>query len=142
MKEQLGIAIGYGGAGGYYVELSLDGLLLGAGLHHPTLRPARALPRRDRRRPPRRRLRAAVATAAEAGMTLVEPGLKRAPRGYPLDHPRVERLRLKNLTVFARHPLEPWLHEERCRELVRAQLDAARPLVTWLGKHVGPPKAG
>ncbi|MEA2137445.1 MAG: hypothetical protein QOG56_595 [Solirubrobacteraceae bacterium] len=35
IKEQLGIAIGYGGAGGYYVELSLDGLLVGAGLHHP-----------------------------------------------------------------------------------------------------------
>jgi uncharacterized protein (TIGR02453 family) len=35
IKEQLGVAIGYGGAGGYYVELSLDGLLLGAGLHHP-----------------------------------------------------------------------------------------------------------
>src|SRR3954471_24088168 len=35
IKEQLGMAIGYGGAGGYYVERSLDGLLVGAGLHHP-----------------------------------------------------------------------------------------------------------
>src|SRR3954462_8020063 len=35
IKEQLGLAIGYGGADGYYVELSLDGLLIGAGLHHP-----------------------------------------------------------------------------------------------------------
>ena len=35
IKEQLGMAIGYGPAGGYYVELSLDGLLIGAGLHHP-----------------------------------------------------------------------------------------------------------
>src|SRR3954452_15002452 len=35
IKEQLGLAIGYGGAGGYYVELSLDGLLVAAGLHHP-----------------------------------------------------------------------------------------------------------
>ncbi|MGH2847425.1 MAG: DUF2461 family protein, partial [Thermoleophilaceae bacterium] len=31
IKEQLGVAIGYGGAGGYYVELSLDGLLVAAG---------------------------------------------------------------------------------------------------------------
>ena len=36
IKEQLGLAIGYGGGGGYYVELSLDGLLVGAGLHHPS----------------------------------------------------------------------------------------------------------
>ncbi len=35
IKEQLGVAIGYGGAGGYYVELSLDGLLVAAGLHRP-----------------------------------------------------------------------------------------------------------
>src|SRR5918997_4058076 len=35
IKEQLGVAIGYGGAGGYYFELSLDGLLVAAGLHQP-----------------------------------------------------------------------------------------------------------
>jgi uncharacterized protein (TIGR02453 family) len=35
LKEQFGIAIGSGGACGFYVELSLDGLLVGAGLHHP-----------------------------------------------------------------------------------------------------------
>src|ERR671932_1538749 len=35
IKEQLGVAIGYGGSGGYYVELSLDGLLVAAGLHQP-----------------------------------------------------------------------------------------------------------
>jgi uncharacterized protein (TIGR02453 family) len=142
LKEQLGIAIGYGGAGGYYVELSLDGLLLGAGLHHPSsdqLERFRSAIDDGRRAAAFDR---AVKAAAQAGMTLVEPELKRAPRGYPLDHPRVERLRLKNITVFARHPLEPWLHEERCQELVRSQLDAARPLVTWLGKQVGPPQGG
>src|SRR3954463_13971021 len=35
IKEQLGVAIGYGAAGGFYVELSLDGLLVAAGLHRP-----------------------------------------------------------------------------------------------------------
>jgi hypothetical protein len=74
-------------------------------------------------------------------MTLVDPVLKRAPRGYPVDHPRVERLRLRNLTLYARHPLEPWLHDERCCERVRAQLDGTRPFVTWLTKHVGPSTA-
>jgi uncharacterized protein (TIGR02453 family) len=142
IKEQLGIAIGYNGAGGYYVELSLDGLLVGAGLHHPStdqLERFRAAIDDGRRA---RGFEQALAAAAAAGMRLVEPELKRAPRGYPVDHPRVERLRLKNLTVFARHQLEPWLHDERCREIVRAELEGARPLVAWLGKHVGPPGAG
>ncbi|HEV2777507.1 MAG TPA: DUF2461 family protein, partial [Solirubrobacteraceae bacterium] len=84
----------------------------------------------------------AVDEAQKAGMELVEPQLKRAPRGYPAAHPRVQRLRLKNLTLFARHPLEPWLHDERCRDQVRAQLDATRPFVTWLAKHVGPSNSG
>jgi uncharacterized protein (TIGR02453 family) len=138
IKEQLGITIGYGPAGGYYVELSLDGLLLGAGLHHPAtdqLERFRAAIDDGRRAAAFER---AVGEAAHAGMTLVDPVLKRAPRGYPTDHPRVERLRLKSLTLFARHPLEPWLHEERCREQVREQLDATRPFVAWLATHVGP----
>src|SRR5918998_3917918 len=138
IKEQLGITIGYGPAGGYYVELSLDGLLLGAGLHHPAtdqLERFRAAIDDGRRAAAFER---AVGEAAHAGMTLVDPVLKRAPRGYPTDHPRVERLRLKSLTLFARHPLEPWLHEERCHEQVREQLDATRPFVAWLATHVGP----
>lgn len=141
IKEQLGIAIGYGPAGGYYVELSLDGLMTGAGLHHPSgdqLERFRAAIDDARRA---RGFEQAVAKAQEGGMALVEPALKRAPRGYPLDHPRLERLRLKNLTVFARHPLEPWLHDERCREVVRAELEGSRPFVAWLAKHVGPPVA-
>ena len=83
----------------------------------------------------------AVAKAAAAGLELVEPALKRAPRGYPADHPRLARLRLKSLTVFARHQLEPWLHDERCREVVRAELEGARPLVTWLATYVGSPNS-
>src|ERR671923_867326 len=35
IKEQFGVAIGYGAAGGFYFELSLDGLLVAAGLHRP-----------------------------------------------------------------------------------------------------------
>src|SRR5947208_8486395 len=35
IKEHIGLAIGHAGAGGFYVELSLDGLLVAAGLHMP-----------------------------------------------------------------------------------------------------------
>ncbi|MEA2137446.1 MAG: hypothetical protein QOG56_596 [Solirubrobacteraceae bacterium] len=69
---------------------------------------------------------------------MIEPALKRAPRGYPADHPRIEHLKRKHVTVFARHELGPWLHESQCAELVRRQLDATRPLVRWLTEQVGP----
>ena len=102
IKEQLGVAVGYGGAGGYYVELSLDGLLVAAGLE------------------------------------LARPELKTAPRGYPTTHPRIRFLRLRELTVSRRHALEPWLHAPEARGRIRTELEGARPLVTWLGEHVGP----
>jgi uncharacterized protein (TIGR02453 family) len=138
IKEQLGIAIGYGAAGGYYVELSLDGLLLGAGLHHPAndqLERFRAALDDDRRA---KAFERAVRKARSAGLEMIEPALKRAPRGYPADHPRIEHLKRKHVTVFARHPIGPWLHEPRCAALVRTQLDATRALVAWLTDHVGP----
>ena len=138
IKEQLGLAIGYGGAGGYYVELSLDGLLVAAGLHHPAsdqLERYRAAIDDGRRAAAFER---ALATAAGGGLEPAPPELKRAPRGDPMDHPRIERLRMKQITVYRRHPLEPWLHETECRARIRAELESARPLVAWLARHVGP----
>jgi uncharacterized protein (TIGR02453 family) len=138
IKEQLGLAIGHGGGGGYYVELSLDGLLVAAGIHAPAsdqLERYRAAIDDGRRAAAFER---ALERAEAAGLEPAPPQLKRAPRGYPQDHARLERLRMKELTVYRRHGLEPWLHKPECYERIGAELDAARPLVTWLTKHVGP----
>jgi uncharacterized protein (TIGR02453 family) len=138
IKEQLGVAIGYGGAGGFYFELSLDGLLVAAGMHQPAsdqLDRFRAAIDDARRA---EGFEKAVATAQAAGLEVPDPELKRAPRGYPPDHPRVDRLRLKELTVYRRHPIEAWLHTPECGDRVRSGLEAARPLVKWLGENVGP----
>jgi uncharacterized protein (TIGR02453 family) len=146
IKEQLGVAIGYGAAGGFYVELSLDGLLVAAGLHHPSSDQLERFRTAIDHARTARGFERAVAAATGAGLQLAEPALKRAPRGYPPEHPRIDLLRLKELTVHRRHELAPWLHDVRCREVVRTQLDAARPLVAWLARHVGPaaarPRAG
>ncbi len=141
IKEQLGIAIGYGGAGGYYVELSLDGLLVGGGMHHPAADQIERFRRAiddDRVAPGFER---ALGSARDAGMQIIDPVLKRAPRGYRPDHPRIEHLRRKHLTLYRRNPLEPWLHDPACVLLVGAQLHATTPLVQWLARHVGPSQA-
>jgi uncharacterized protein (TIGR02453 family) len=138
IKEQLGVAIGYGAAGGFYFELSLDGLLVAAGLHAPAsdqLERFRALIDDTRRA---KGFERAVATAEAAGLEVAEPELKRAPRGYAPDHPRVDRLRLKQLTVARRHPLRRWLHTRECDNRIAQQLEAATPLVAWLAENVGP----
>jgi uncharacterized protein (DUF2461 family) len=83
----------------------------------------------------------ALKPALDAGLEVTPPELKRAPRGYPQDHPRLDRLRLKSITVSRRHELEPWLHTPRCYDVVIEELDSTRPLVAWLAKHVGPTSA-
>jgi uncharacterized protein (TIGR02453 family) len=139
IKEQLGVVL-RGGPGVFYFELSLDGVFAGAGMHHPStdqLERFRRLMDDGRRAAGFER---AVTTAGKAGLALAAPELKRAPRGYPPDHPRIERLRLKRITVGARHDLGAWIHSAECDERIGSQLRAARPLARWLGEHVGPPQ--
>jgi uncharacterized protein (TIGR02453 family) len=138
IKEHVGLAIGYEGAGGFYVELSLDGLLVAAGLHMPAadqierMRAAIDEPRSAAA------LTRALRRASAAGLALNEPDLIRAPRGYAADHPRIDLLRRRRLTVARRHDLEPWLHEPEAGRRVRDGLDAAAPLVRWLRERIGP----
>ena len=142
IKEQLGIAIGYSGAGGYYVELSLDGFLVAAGLHQPAPDQLDRLRRAIDGGRTAAGLTRAVKRAHAAGLELGEPALTRAPRGYPPDHPRVELLRHRSLTVHRRHDLGAWLHKPRAAKVIREELEAAAPLVRWLREHVGPSQRG
>jgi len=138
LKEHLGVAIGYGESGGYYFELSLDGLVVAGGMYRPAadqLERFRAAIDDGRRA---KGFERAVATAEAAGLSLAEPQLKRAPRGYKPDHPRLGYLRLRRMTVSRVHPIKAWLHQRRCDQVVRSELEAARPLVTWLAETVGP----
>ena len=138
VKEHVGLAVGYEGAGGFYVELSLDGLLVAAGLHNPApdqVERMRRLVADGRTAAP---LAKAIAGAQAAGLALNEPDLRRAPRGYPIDHPRIDLLRRRALTVSRRHGLAGWIHRPAAGRRIRGELDAAAPLVRWLRERVGP----
>lgn len=137
LKEHIAVGIGEGPAV-YYFQLSLDGLVLGAGMWHPEtdqLERFRAAIDDARRGAAFER---AVAKASAGGLELGEPELKRAPKGYSPDHPRIERLRLKRLAVFHRHQLRKWLHTRAADERIKRELESATPFVTWLNENVGP----
>lgn len=138
LKEHLGVALGYGGAGGYYFELSLDGLFVGAGLYRPALDQLERF--RAAINDPRNAaaFEHALGRAETGGLSLAAAELKRAPRGYTADHPRLDRLRLKQITVSRRHPLRRWLHQPECDRRVKADLESATPLVRWIAETVGP----
>ena len=110
LKEHLGVAIGSGAVGGYYFELSLDGLLVGAGLYHPAsdqLERFRAAIADDRRA---RGFERGIATARAAASRWANPSSSARPaaiRTTTPDRPPHAR------DGLSRHPLEPWLHEPR-----------------------------
>ena len=138
IKEHLGMTVGYRGAGGWYVELSLDGLVVAGGLYRPApdqlerIRRAIDTPRHASA------LDDALAAARAGGLEVSEPELVRAPRGYPADHPRLDLLRRKRLTVGRRDELRAWMHKPEAGRRIRAAVVAAEPLVGWLREHVGP----
>jgi uncharacterized protein (TIGR02453 family) len=142
IKEHLGLAIGHEGAGGYYVELSLDGFLVAAGMHHPAPDQLDRLRRAIDAGRTAAGLTRALQRAHAAGFELNAPALARAPRGYPSDHPRLDLLRRRSLTVHRRHALGPWLHRPGAGTRVRNELEAASELVRWLREHVGASQGG
>jgi uncharacterized protein (DUF2461 family) len=142
IKEHVGMTVGYGGGGGYYIEISLDGLLVAAGLYHPAPDQLERIRRAIDTPKLVAELKRAVGVATDAGLTLVQPELTRAPRGYPADHPELDLLRRKSMTVSKRHQLHGWLHKPEAGRRVRTLVDGATPLVEWLRKHVGPPQGG
>ena len=142
IKEHVGLAIGYEGAGGFYVELSLDGLLVAAGLHNPAPDQVERMRRAIDQGRTAASLTKAIAGARGAGLALNEPDLVRGPRGYPADHPRQDLLRRRRLTVAGRHAIGPWVQRPGAGARIREQLVASAPLVRWLRAHVGPSERG
>jgi uncharacterized protein (TIGR02453 family) len=127
------------GGASYYVQVSADGLLAGAGYY------AMASDQLER-------FRAAVdapatGTAVEALVDGLADGrftvgardeLKTAPRGFPRDHPRIELLRRKGLMASRSWPVARWMHTRSAVTRIRDTWTAIAPLCEWLDAHVGP----
>jgi uncharacterized protein (TIGR02453 family) len=64
--------------------------------------------------------------------------LKTAPRGYPKDHPRIDLLRGKGLTVWRHWGVPRWIHTATAKEKIVEAWRGAAPLNEWLHANVGP----
>jgi uncharacterized protein (TIGR02453 family) len=140
-KTAQGAASGTDGGGTYYIQISSAGLLIASGMY--MMAPDQLA-----------RFREAVAEdtsgeelervikALHRAKIVVEAGhdepLKTAPRGYPKDHPRIERLRWKGCMASTEISSPSVLASSRLREKVLTFWDRTRPLVAWLEQHVGP----
>lgn len=125
------------GVGGNYIALSANGLYVGAGLYRPDpglLQRFRAAIDDDRTG---RQIQAIVGSLRRNGYEVAShETLSSAPRGYVLDHPRIELLQMKD--IFAGRLFAPaaWLSTTRARERIDRVMTDTGALVTWLQQHV------
>ncbi len=136
LKTHQGATVMLEDAVGLYVQVSAEGLMVAGGWFAPAGDQVR-------------RYREAVAGAGGVVLDTLVKALPRTwdidgnqlatrPKGYDVDHPRIDLLRNRRLTVARRYPVEPWLSTRKVLTTVRKDWRLMMPLLEWLADHVGP----
>ncbi len=136
-KTHQGAFVAVGPSSGWYVEVAAPGVRVGAGFYEASgerLGRFRDAVADDRTGPQLRRI---LTRLEKAGWEVGGDRLKTTPRGYEADHPRIELLRHRSLTVGRSYGFEPVIHSAELLDRVRADWRALRPLVDWVVTHSG-----
>jgi uncharacterized protein (TIGR02453 family) len=127
----------HAGAGGVYVSYSAHGLYAGGGTWHMSkdqlVRYREAIDGAGGAE-----LEAIGARLAEAGYELEGETLKRAPKGWPQDHPRIKLLRHTSVLVGRSFPPAAWMASRKAKDRILEVWRAAEPANAWLDTYVGP----
>jgi uncharacterized protein (TIGR02453 family) len=125
------------GTAGVYVAFSARGMYAGAGIWHLSrdqlMRYRAALDG-----PPGDQLEAIAADLDAAGFALEGETLKRAPKGWAADHPRIKLLRHTSMLVGRQYPPAAWMATAEARDRMVGVWRVARPVIEWLNTEVGP----
>jgi uncharacterized protein (TIGR02453 family) len=131
-KTHQGAFIDLGPATGWYVQLSAPGVRVGAGFYEASaerLARIRTAIDDDRRGVELEKL---LGKLEKAGWTLGGEKLKTTPRGWDADHPRIELLRHKSMTLGKSYGFEPIIHSAELVGQVRRDWRATRPFLDWI----------
>ncbi|MGV9479603.1 DUF2461 domain-containing protein [Gordonia aichiensis] len=134
-KTHQGAYVPVASATGYYVQISAPGVMVGAGFYDATAERLAALRTAiddDRRGG---ELELIVRRLHDAGFEVGGDRLKTAPRGWDINHQRIELLRHKTLTVSRDYGFDGIIHTGELLGRVRDDWRATRPLVDWLIRH-------
>jgi uncharacterized protein (TIGR02453 family) len=131
-KTHQGAFIACGPSTGWYVELAAPGVRVGAGFYEaPADRLARIRTAIDEERRGSE-LDKLLADLQTDGWTLGGDKLKTSPRGYDADHPRIELLRHKSMTLGKSYGFEPVIHSAELVDEVRRDWHATTPFLEWI----------
>ncbi|HWD78795.1 MAG TPA: DUF2461 domain-containing protein [Kribbella sp.] len=131
-KTHQGAYVAVAPSTGWYVQISAPGVRVGAGFYEASgerLARVRTAIDDDRRG---NQLVKILAKLEKSGWTIGGDKLKTTPRGYDADHPRIDLLRHKSLTVGKDYGFAPVIHTPDLLTQVRTDWQATKPLITWL----------
>jgi uncharacterized protein (TIGR02453 family) len=136
-KNHQGAFVAAGPSTGWYVEVAAPGVRVGVGFYEassPRLASIRSAIAEDRTGAELERI---IGDLGDRGWTLGGDKLKTSPRGYDADHPRIELLRHRSMTLGRSYGFEPVVHSPELVDRVREDWRAARPFVEWVQQHAG-----
>lgn len=123
---------------GFYLQVSADGLLIGAGCH--TQSPAQLARFRSAVEAGSSggELQEIVQAVESAGFAVEGESLKTVPRGFDKDHPRAGLLKHKSLTAGVDLGQPAWLATPAASGEVARRWEELRPLVEWINRYAAP----
>jgi uncharacterized protein (TIGR02453 family) len=135
-KTHQGAFVAAGPACGWYVEISARGVRTGGGFYEAGGANLARVRESIANEASGKQLQAILRKLEKAGFEVGGERLKTAPRGYDAEHPRIELLRHKSITVG--HPIgfDKVIHSADLLDLVRKDWRALRPLVEWVSDRL------
>jgi uncharacterized protein (TIGR02453 family) len=122
---------------GWYVQVAAPGVRVGGGFYDASSERLAAIRAAiDDERTGTALVRILDALLAD-GWTLGGETLKTSPRGYDADHPRIDLLRHKSMSLGRDYGFENVIHTPQLLDKVRADWRALTPFVDWVREHAG-----
>ncbi|MGC1207657.1 MAG: DUF2461 domain-containing protein [Ornithinimicrobium sp.] len=124
----------------FYVQIGAKGLFVASGVYMMTRDQLQRFYAAIDDDASGERLTKVVDQGRADGLDIGGSALKTAPRGYSTDHPRVDLLRHKSLTVAREYgPGNDWIFTREALTRITALWRDAAPINDWLTEHVGHP---
>lgn len=136
IKEHQGAVVELEDAVAYYVQVSAGGLMVAGGWYAPQGQQIHRY--REAVDGPRGAELVRLVGAARKRFDVDGRPLKTRPKGYEADHPRIDLLRFRALTVARTYAVDAALGTRTALTMVRRDWRAMRPLLEWLADNVGP----
>ncbi len=131
-KTHQGAFVPSGPSTGWYVQVGAPGVRVGVGFYEASSPRLAAIREAISDETRGRQLQRILTKLRKLGWELGGETLKTSPRGYDADHPRIDLLRHKSMTLGRSYGFEPVIHTAQLLDLVRADWRAARPFVEWV----------